>query len=108
MVLLGPADQSYDEAALYCNKHHPDLFHVTNDNDTNVGMLFSSLGVQRKAVWTVIYKSKSLSTFLDIKRYPHITPFVLITELTLERKCLLLLAEECFLSITAGIPIGCR
>jgi hypothetical protein len=69
--MLGPVDQTYDEAALYCNKLHADLFHVTNE--TNVGMLFSSLGVQRKAVWTGIYKSKSLSTFLDITRYPPIT-----------------------------------
>jgi hypothetical protein len=65
-------------------------------NDTNVGMLFSSLGVQRKPVWTGIYKRKSLSTFLDIKRYPPITAYVLITELTSERKYLLLLAEEWF------------
>jgi hypothetical protein len=69
--MLGPADQSYDEAALYCNKLHADLFHVTNE--TNLEMLFSSLGVQRRAVWTGIYRSKSLSTFLDITRYPPIT-----------------------------------
>jgi hypothetical protein len=36
-------------------------------------MLFSSLGVQRRAIWTGIYRSKSLSTFLDITRYPPIT-----------------------------------
>jgi hypothetical protein len=69
--MLGPADQSYDEAALYCNKLHADLFHVTNE--TNIGMLFLSLGEQRRAVWTGIYKSKSLLTFLDITRYPPIT-----------------------------------
>jgi hypothetical protein len=68
--MLGPAGQSYDEAALYCKKLHADLFHVTNEK--NIGMLFSSLGVQRRAVWTE-YKSKSLSTFLDITRYPPIT-----------------------------------
>jgi hypothetical protein len=71
LYLRGPIDQPYDEAALYCNKLHADLFHVSND--TNIGMLFSSLGVQRRAIWTGIYKSKSLSTFLDITRYPPIT-----------------------------------
>jgi hypothetical protein len=71
LYLRGPTDQPYDEAALYCNKLHADLFHVTNE--TNVGMLFSSLGVQRRAIWTEIYRSKSLNTFLDITRYPPIT-----------------------------------
>jgi hypothetical protein len=71
LYLRGPTDQQYDEAALYCNKLHADLFHVSND--TNIGMLFSSLGVQRRAIWTGIYRSKSLNTFLDITRYPPIT-----------------------------------
>jgi hypothetical protein len=48
LYLRGPTDQQYDESALYCNKLHADLFHVTNE--TNVGMLFSSLGVQRRAI----------------------------------------------------------
>jgi hypothetical protein len=71
LYLRGPTDQPYDEAALYCNKLNADLFLVTNE--TNIGMLFSSLGVQRRAIWTGIYRSKSLNTFLDITRYPPIT-----------------------------------
>ena len=61
-------DQTYEQAALSCNKLYAELFTVREG--TNVKMIFNSLGVQRSQVYTGIYRSKALPAFLDTNRFP--------------------------------------